>query len=213
MTVDALLLVPVKPLGRAKSRLRDPSVPGVEDLVLAMACDVLAAGIAARGIGEVVVITNDARVGRAATQLGARATPDRPDAGLNASLRAALADLGACARTGGVICQPADCPAVRPRDFAALVAAAQGGARRLFVSDPQGSGTTSLLSSDALLDPHYGPGSAAAHRAAGYVELRGPRWLRLSRDVDTPHDLRAALRLGAGRHTTAWAARTGFARD
>ena len=214
MNAEALLLVPVKPLARAKTRLRNQSVDGVEDLVLAMACDVLAAALAAPEVGDVVVISNDQRVRRAATELGARAVLDRPDAGLNASLHAAVTDLEADGQTlGAVICQPADCPAVTPQDFSALVAAEHGTPQKLFVSDVQGSGTTSLLSRSPTLVTHYGIGSASAHRADGFVELRGPEWRRLSRDVDTPEDLRAALRLGAGRHTTAWAARTGFVVD
>ncbi len=210
MELEALLLVPVKPLAVAKSRLRDPSVRAVEDLVLAMACDVVEAGLGAAEVAGVVVISNDPRVREAAVGLGAAAVPDRADAGLNASLNAALHELPGGAPTASIICQPADCPTVRPQDFTALVQRARIARRGVFVSDAEGSGTTSLLSRSAPLDPRYGPGSAAAHRAAGFIELRGGRWSRLSRDVDTPEDLRAALRLGAGRHTSAWAARSGF---
>ena len=50
------------------------------------------------------------------------------------------------------------------------------------------------------LEPRFGPGSAAAHLAAGVRRLDGP-WPRLRRDVDTAADLAAARRLGLGRHS------------
>ena len=48
--------------------------------------------------------------------------------------------------------------------------------------------------------------SAARHRASGAVALDGA-WPSLRRDVDTPADLAAALRLGVGAHTRAAACR------
>ena len=53
--------------------------------------------------------------------------------------------------------------------------------------------------------PRYGPASAAAHRAAGAVELTGD-WPSLRHDVDTAADLRTAAELGLGPATSAWTA-------
>jgi 2-phospho-L-lactate/phosphoenolpyruvate guanylyltransferase len=84
-TADWTLVIPVKPLATAKSRLRG-AVPGVghERLVLALALDTVEA---ARECAEVCLVCDDPAVGREAAALGARVLPDEPQAGLNAALR------------------------------------------------------------------------------------------------------------------------------
>jgi 2-phospho-L-lactate/phosphoenolpyruvate guanylyltransferase len=88
---------------------------------------------------------------------------------------------------------------LRPDELAAALAAAER-APRCFVADAHGTGTTLLTAMRTGLRPAFGPGSAAAHRAGGAVELTGD-WPGLVRDVDTEADLRAALRLGIGPRT------------
>jgi 2-phospho-L-lactate guanylyltransferase len=68
------------------------------------------------------------------------------------------------------------------------------------VADAGGTGTTLLTAVGVALDPRFGRGSAAAHRAGGARELTGP-WPGLRRDVDTAEDLRAAALLGLGSRT------------
>ena len=80
-----VLIVPVKRLAAAKSRLRG-AVPGVphERLVLALAQDTVAAAV-----GRVPRCSSSRPIRpprRALAALGARVVPDRPDAGLNAAL-------------------------------------------------------------------------------------------------------------------------------
>ena len=72
-----------------------------------------------------------------------------------------------------------------------------------FCPDAEGDGTSLVVSRDASsLVTSYGPGSAAAHRAAGLVPLlEAPPALR--RDVDTVAHLREAESLGVGRRTAA----------
>jgi 2-phospho-L-lactate guanylyltransferase len=102
----------------------------------------------------------------------------------------------------GVVTSPRTCRAA-PQDLAAASRGARGG--RAFVADSAGTGTTLLAAaSPAALSPSYGPGSRARHLDGGAVELTGPPALR--RDVDTPDDLRDALRLGVGTRTAAVAA-------
>ena len=62
------------------------------------------------------------------------------------------------------------------------------------------------VASGAALEPRFGGGSAARHRASGAVPLDGA-WPSLRRDVDTAADLAAALHLGVGAHTRAALAR------
>ncbi|MDG4817873.1 2-phospho-L-lactate guanylyltransferase [Micromonospora sp. WMMD956] len=204
------VVVPVKRLGVAKSRLRGalPAVPH-EELALALAADTVAAVRACPAVAGVVVVTRDARVAAAVRAAGVRVVPDAPDAGLNAAFR-----LGAAVAAGGgwVAGLTADLPALRPAELTAAlraIAAGPPGVRR-FVADAPGSGTVLLATPAGVpLDPRFGVGSAAAHEAGGALPLAGD-WPTLRRDVDTAADLAAAARLGLGPRTAALtAARAG----
>ncbi|MGK5738819.1 2-phospho-L-lactate guanylyltransferase [Micromonospora sp. URMC 103] len=199
------VVVPVKHLAAAKSRLRG-ALPGVphEELALALAADTVLAVRACPAVGEVLVVTDDARVAAVARAAGARVLPDPPGAGLNAAFRHGAA----AARGGWVAGITADLPALRPAELAAALAAAQKDpATRAFVADAPGSGTVLLAAPPGLpLDPRFGVGSAAAHAASGALPLTGD-WPSLRRDVDTAADLAAAAALGLGPRTAALTAR------
>jgi 2-phospho-L-lactate guanylyltransferase len=76
-----------------------------------------------------------------------------------------------------------------------------------FVADASGTGTTLLATAPGRpVEPRYGRASAAAHRAAGAIELTGG-WPSLRTDVDTAADLRTAAELGLGPATSGWTAR------
>ncbi|MEV1154347.1 2-phospho-L-lactate guanylyltransferase [Micromonospora chokoriensis] len=197
-----VVVVPVKRLGAAKSRLRG-ALSGVphEDLALALAADTLHAVLACPAVAEALVVTDDARVTAAARAAGARVLPDGPDAGLNAALRQGAAG----ATAGWVAGLTADLPALRPAELAGALLAAQNGRPgvRRFVPDAPGSGTVLLTAPPGVpLDPRFGVGSAVAHAASGALPLTGD-WPSLRRDVDTPTDLATATRLGLGPHTAA----------
>ncbi len=191
-------VVPVKPLGAAKTRLRgavpQPSHPG---LVLAMARDTVAAVLACPAVARVVAVCDDPLVRDALTAAGATWLPDTPAAGLNAALT-----FGARSADGApVVALTADLPAMRPADLAVALAEAGRLGRRAFVPDLEGSGTVLLAAPAGVpLDPHFGPASAAAHLRSGAVLLDGD-WPSLRRDVDTAADLDAAADLGLGAHT------------
>jgi 2-phospho-L-lactate/phosphoenolpyruvate guanylyltransferase len=198
------VVVPVKRLAAAKTRLRG-GVSGVphEELALALAVDTLDAVRTCPTVAEVLVVTDDVRVGEAARRTGARVLPDAPDAGLNAAFRH-----GAAGLPGWVAGLTADLPALRPGDLAAALHAALTGPPgvRRFVADTPGTGTVLLAAPpDVPLDPRFGSGSAAAHAASGAHPLIGD-WPSLRRDVDTADDLAAAARLGLGSRTAALAA-------
>ncbi|WP_018682106.1 2-phospho-L-lactate guanylyltransferase [Actinokineospora enzanensis] len=195
------LVVPVKHLDRAKSRLRG-AVPGgaVEHraLVLAVVTDTVTAALAAPGVGRVLVVCEDERVVAAFAGTGAECVDERGLPGLNAALRFGAARLRADDPTGVVGALQADLPALRPEDLAAAVAEADG--RRAFVPDRPGTGTALLLSArGAALSPRFGAGSAAAHGVDAVRVAEAAARLRC--DVDTPGDLRLAQALGLGRRT------------
>ncbi|SDM96165.1 2-phospho-L-lactate guanylyltransferase [Allokutzneria albata] len=205
MSYEVDLVVPVKSLHRAKSRLlgaadrgrRDPGAHAA--LALALALDTLSAAAAAPGVRRVVAVTSDADVASAVREIGIESIPDIPDRGLNEALRhgaRVLREADPLARLGAL---QADLPALRPSELAAALAASDGG--RAHCPDRQGTGTTLLLAGvGGELDPHFGPGSSAAHTATGARPLLG-EWPSLRCDVDTEEDLAAATVLGLGRHT------------
>ncbi|MEO7195839.1 MAG: 2-phospho-L-lactate guanylyltransferase [Pseudonocardiaceae bacterium] len=212
MRVD--LLVPVKTLARAKTRLRGAAGGGPEAharLVLALARDTLAAAAGAAVVRRVVAICSDERVRATLVGDGIQVIPDQPAAGLNPALRYGAAVLRAADPTTTVGVLQADLPALRSweLDRAVRLALATGG--RAFCADWTGTGTTLLLAPPGqLLEPRFGVGSAAAHRATGAQELSG-RWPGLRCDVDTAADLAAARGLGLGRFTRAALLRTALA--
>jgi 2-phospho-L-lactate guanylyltransferase len=201
------VVVPVKRLGVAKSRLYAVGRPRPEheELALALALDTVAAALRAPGVARVLVVTDDPAAAAAMTAAGAVVLPDEPDAGLNPALAYGAAAAGRAAPADGVALLSADLPALRPGELGAALAAAAG-YRLAFVPDADGTGTTLLAAGAGRpVEPRYGPASAAAHRSAGAVELAGD-WPSLRHDVDTAADLRTAASLGLGPATSAWTA-------
>lgn len=203
------MILPVKRLEGAKSRLRGAVDPAVhEELALAMALDTVAAALASPVAGRVVVVSADRAVRAAAAELGAEVILDVPDAGLNPALAYAttlVRPRGSAASLPGVAALAADLPALRPDDLTAALRAAEVGdtIRRAFVSDAAGTGTVLLAARPGVgLEPCFGAGSAAAHAASGATALLGD-WSSLRRDVDTADDLADAVRLGVGPRTGA----------
>lgn len=201
------VVLPVKGGPRAKSRLGGPPT-----LAAAIVRDCLDTVTACPDVVRVVVVTSDPQMARLAAQATADVVPERrPGAGLVEAVRDGVRAAGD--RPGPVAVLLPDVPAARPEDLShALQAVARAlterpAAAMAVVPDADRTGSVLLAARSAdALDPAFGPGSAAEHirRGAVRVELDLPR---LRRDVDTPADLVAALRLGAGPRTAAVAAR------
>ena len=199
------VVVPVKRLAHAKSRLAVYGGALRQELALAFAADVVEAALRCEVVGRVLVVSDDERAARLLRELGATVVPDLPDAGLNPALRHGAGLLRADDPGCGVATVSADLPSLRPADLAAVLREVPSGARA-FVADADGRGTTLLAAGPgAELEPAYGGGSRARHLASGAVEVAGPPALR--RDVDTPEDLRRAAALGLGPRTAEVVAR------
>jgi 2-phospho-L-lactate/phosphoenolpyruvate guanylyltransferase len=193
------LVVPIKTLERAKTRLRGV-VPAHEhaDLVLALLLDTVTAALAADGVRRVLVICEDERIPVALAGTGVECVDERGLPGLNAALAHGAALLRAPGRVVGAL--QADLPALRPADLTAAVEEAAG--RRAYCADRQATGTTLLLTAPGEpLDPRFGPGSAAAHATTGAVSVGGSA-ASLRCDVDTEDDLAMAADLGLGGRTS-----------
>jgi 2-phospho-L-lactate guanylyltransferase len=199
------VVVPVKRLAHAKTRLAVYGGALRQELALAFAADVVEAALGCEVVERVLVVSDDDRAARLLRGLGATVVADAPDAGLNPALRHGAGLLRADHPERGVATVSADLPSLRPADLAAVLREVPAGGRA-FVADADGRGTTLLAAGPgADLAPAYGGGSRARHLASGAVEVPGPPALR--RDVDTPEDLRRALVLGLGPRTAEVVAR------
>jgi len=216
------LVIPVKLLAQAKSRLAGLTGAARAELALAMAADTIAAAAAAESVAAVLVVTDDPVVSGIATGLGSLVLPDRPAAGLNGALAYGAAYAQARWPERGRAGLAGDLPAAQPDELtAALAAAARLGAA--FVPDADGTGTVLYAAAPGVeFRPQFGPDSRNRHLAVGAVEI-GPGEISsgeigqaeidatarqaalagLRRDVDTLDNLRQAAAIGLGARTAA----------
>jgi 2-phospho-L-lactate/phosphoenolpyruvate guanylyltransferase len=209
MTDNALtwsVLVPVKVLAQAKSRLAALAGERRGELALAVACDTVTAVTACAAAARVIVITDDQVAGAALAELGALVVPDEPRDGLNAALRHGAGY--ACSRwpESGTAALSADLPALRAAELGRALRAASAWPAA-FVADAAGDGTTLYTAAPGTaFRPAFGPFSRARHAAGGATELDLAGVPGLRRDVDTPADLRGAAALGLGPRSAPLAA-------
>jgi 2-phospho-L-lactate guanylyltransferase len=203
------VVVPVKPPAVAKSRLAALGDPARRDLVTAFATDTVLAALECPLVARVLVVTDDVTLARGFRELGVPSVPDGESGQLNASLRQGAAELVRREPTLRPVALCGDLPALRGAELGEVLQRASGGAAA-FVPDLAGVGTT-LYTAPTLeqFQPLFGAQSRQAHRAAGATELAAGTSVR--RDVDTPDDLRDALRLGVGERTAWVATRIGLA--
>lgn len=197
------LVVPVKVLSRAKSRLAADTGPHREQLALAVAADTVSAALRCKSVASVLVVVSDPVAGAELAALGAQLVPDEPDGGLNPALVHGAAQGRLLKPEVGVAALFADLPALRPDELErALDAAAE--VPCAFLADAAGSGTTLYATRPGVpFSPRFGPDSRSLHRAAGARELMLDDIPSVRQDVDTLDDLRAALALGVGPRTAA----------
>ncbi|MFD5427458.1 2-phospho-L-lactate guanylyltransferase [Streptomyces sp. NPDC127084] len=198
------LVVPLKPLALAKSRLADAVGAAIRPhLALAFAQDTVAAALSCPAVTDVAVVTDDPLAAAELSAAGARIVPDTPAAGLNAAL-AHGADVVRAGRPGAAVAAlNADLPALRAAELA-LVLAAAAQFPRAFLPDSAGIGTTFLAAGPGSeLRPAFGGPSRNRHLRSGAAEIASVGTDSVRRDVDTADDLRAALALGVGPRTAA----------
>ncbi|MEU9124254.1 2-phospho-L-lactate guanylyltransferase [Streptomyces sp. NPDC048506] len=196
------LVVPLKPLVRAKSRLsRAAGEEFRPRLALAFALDTVAAALACEDVQDVVVVTDDQPAGERLAALGAHIVPDTPARGLNAALAHGASEVRARRPGASVAALNADLPALRPAELARVLHSASL-FPRAFLADAADIGTTLLTATSGVeLAPAFGGASRARHLASGAREITLPDVPSVRRDVDTGEDLRTALALGVGPHT------------
>ena len=200
------VLLPVKVLAQAKSRLAGLAGPRRAELALDLACDTVTAVLGCAAVARAVVITDDPVAAAALGGLGALVVPDEPRDGLNAALRHGAAFAAERWPGAGTAALSADLPALRPAELGrALDAAAVR--PNAFVADAAGGGTTLYTAAPgAAFRPAFGLASRTRHASDGATELELRDIPGLRRDVDTPADLRGAAALGLGPRTAPLAA-------
>jgi len=213
------VLLPVKVLAHAKSRLAVLAGDRRRELALALASDTVSAVVACPEVARVIVVTSDPVAGPRLGALGAiivadvaakRSAPPSEDGrqdGLNAALLHGAAVASQRWPGTGLAALTADLPALRPADLATALRAAAAAGEAAFMPDAAGVGTTLYaVVPGGEFRPAFGGGSRRRHAAGGAAELTLDGVPGLRQDVDTPDDLRAAVALGAGFRTTAVAA-------
>ncbi|HVL90520.1 MAG TPA: 2-phospho-L-lactate guanylyltransferase [Actinomycetota bacterium] len=202
----ALVVVPAKPLSRAKLRLAPVLSPEERRfLCLAMLADVCAAAAEAE-CGRVMVIASDTDAEAVARVFGATVVKDpTPEAGLNTSLDAAIP-----ADPGGVLIVASDLPACSAAELRSV--AGFEGVR--IATDAGGTGTNALWRRPpGVIAPAFGDDSARRHRkaaaeAGAAFEAVAPAGL--SFDVDLPTDLFLAWDAPVGPNTRSALRELGF---
>lgn len=221
----------MKPAAVGKTRLQ-LSRPDRRAVIRAIALDTIAAAAGCGDVARVLVVTSDGPLRTALADwpgvevvrdgdpmhgadivsgagAGAGAMPGAEGAAepvLTAvgRLRAAIAGgLSAADSAQPRAVLLGDLPALKPAELSAAFGLAASH-DRAFVPDADGIGTVLVTArGDVGLRPLFGADSAAAHRAAGFVELQLPAASGLRRDLDTATHLSILRRLGLGKHTAA----------
>jgi 2-phospho-L-lactate guanylyltransferase len=192
-----VVIVPVKPPSRGKSRLDALPASQRRDLAAAFALDTVAAARRTPHVEAVLVVTDDFRFAADLRDNGCEVIPDGVSDDLNATLRQAAAEAGRRWPGAVPVALCADLPCLTSDDLAVALDDVDG---PVFVRDASGTGTTMYAAPLATFDPAFGVNSAALHVTHGAREIGAPvPTLRL--DVDEPADLGRAVMLGVGAHT------------
>jgi 2-phospho-L-lactate guanylyltransferase len=187
------VVVPIKPLAEAKSRLAPLLDAGARrELVLDLLRHTLEVLAAVEGLAGVLVVSSDPVVIDTARLYGVDVLRESASPGLNASLTRAVRYLRA-RDVEALLVLPGDLPRLCPGNVTALVDACPAAPGLVVAPDNAERGTNALLLNPLDLIPFsFGPNSFARHRAlartsgATVCVVRDPG---LAFDLDRPEDL------------------------
>lgn len=167
------VVVPVKRLARAKSRLDLP--PRLRrQVALQLAAGTVRTLLATPSVTRVLVVTSDPTVARFAQMLGAGVVREPRPRGLNPAVDAGRRAALLLAPRDDIAVLVSDLPEITTGEVEEVVEQFRRTRRPLLVADHEGTGTTALLHSCSDRPPaRFGPGSAVRHREAGYRPATG----------------------------------------
>jgi len=194
------VILPVKPLARAKSRLaralKAPTRAALVRSIFSRTLDVIAQ---VERIDGVIVVSRDLTILELARQRSAIALAES-DSGLNPAITQA-AQWAAQHKARAVIVIPVDLPLITPADLAEMIDRAEEERCIVIAPDRPEDGTNVLLvrPPDAI-HFSYGPASFNAHRAQAAERgliVHEYRSSTTAFDIDVPDDLKAYRLLDA----------------
>jgi 2-phospho-L-lactate guanylyltransferase len=200
MSTSYVVLLPVKPPARGKSRLEVDPVRR-RALAAAFALDTARACLDAERVIAVLAVTDDASFADDLRTAGCQSIPDGVADDLNGSLRLAAAEARRRWPKARPVAVCADLPSLDPDDLDIALLAASTAASPAFVADRDGVGTTLYTAPLETFRPCFGAGSRRAHLDAGSREIEGDL-ASLRSDVDDAEALADAADLGLGAHTS-----------
>lgn len=194
------VVIPVKPLKRAKSRLSEVmNSQQRQALAEALFRHVLSVAVSQRRILGTLVISRDTRALALAREAGAHSMQETGPPHLNVALQRAAQVLVGWGSEAMLIL-PADLPFLAAEDIESMVKMGSAGSSGLVIAtDEEHDGTNALYCRPpGLINFAYGEGSFERHtergRAAGAtVQLYSSD--HLMHDIDDPQDLRRAREL------------------
>jgi len=194
----AAVVIPVKVLRRAKTRLRLPEAER-RQVMTTLLTTTLRAALDARGVSRVIVVTADPYVASLVRSIGATHVGEGTSRGLNAALERGREFARASASCSAISLLVGDLANLVSADLTEVLDRYEVSRTPLMVEDWVGTGTTCLVHGQSSWPAAaFGPGSAARHRALGYLPVGGGL-ASLRRDVDTLDDLHAIGANGASR--------------
>jgi 2-phospho-L-lactate guanylyltransferase len=189
MRPDWVVLVPMKRLFLAKSRLDCPLPAHRPDVARAMVETVVATAVDVPSVRQVVVVTDEPWHHGAAPVV---VVPDGGRQDLNGALSRAAEYVARRWPHSAIAAVPGDVAAVTVHELAAGLSVASAH-RRSVVADHAGTGTVLLTCrSGVALDPRFGHDSLSAHVRSGAVDVTAQLDAPLlRRDLDTADDVAA----------------------
>lgn len=187
------VIIPVKPLNRAKSRLSDVLTPDERArLTEYMFRRVVTAANETPGIAGTLVISRDQRALAMARDMGAHTVQESGNPDLNTALtRATQVVIGW--KGSAVLVLPADLPLITSQDVRAIADMGIAENTVVIATDATGDGTNALFTRPpGLIEYVFGQGSFSRHKAQAEeigVRVKIYESPRLVLDIDTPPDL------------------------
>lgn len=187
------VIIPVKPLSRAKSRLSQTLSPEQrQQLAEGLFRHVLGSVANVTQIAGMLVISRDTKALAIAREYGAHTVQESGAPELNNALMRAT-QVVANWKGSGVLILPADLPLITHDDVVGMIELGRGKTAVVIATDRNADGTNALLIRPPGLIPYmYGPGSYRRHLTAAQevgAVVKTYESERLALDIDVADDL------------------------